>query len=118
MAIGDACRPHLPHHGQGAASVAEDAASLGVFLSEAVTPSGVPTLLRQWESFRLPRAKAMQLITITFPMPIEELQSQIRTFYDGPLPENVDGHEKAVTRWFYSYDVVAEANEYCRIAQI
>lgn len=117
VAIGDACHPHLPHHGQGAAAAAEDAASLGVFLdgsAQHVTPGDVPTVLRQWESFRLPRAKAIQLITITFPTPIKELQSKIRTFYRGPLPENVDSHEKTVTRWFYSYDVVAEAANHCK----
>jgi salicylate hydroxylase len=113
VAIGDACHPHLPHHGQGAAAAAEDAAALGVFLTAHVTPSEVSTVLRQWESFRLPRAKAIQLITITFPTPIEALRSKVRTFYDGPLPENVDGHERTVTRWFYSYDVVAEAARYC-----
>jgi salicylate hydroxylase len=119
VAIGDACHPHLPHHGQGAAAAVEDAASLGVFLSrlpKLIAPSGIPAALREWESFRLPRAKAIQTITITFPTPIEEIESKIRTFYSGILPENVDGHEKSITRWLYSYDVVAEARKYCQSA--
>lgn len=121
VAIGDACHPHLPHHGQGAASAAEDAASLGVFLSgtsQPIAPSGIPGILRSWESFRLPRAKAVQTITITFPTPIEQIKSKIRTFYNGTLPENVDGHEKTITRWLYSYDAVEEAKIYCQSAQV
>ena len=122
VAIGDACHPHLPHHGQGAAAAAEDAASLGVFLSgilRPVTSSGIPAVLRQWESFRLPRAKAIQLITITFPTPIEELEPKIRALgYDGILPANVDGHEKTITRWLFGYDVVAEATKYCEKMQV
>lgn len=116
VAIGDACHPHLPHHGQGSAAAAEDAASLGVFLrgiKHSITASDVPDALRRWESFRLPRAKAIQLITITFPTPIEKVQARIRKFYEGPLPENVDSHERTITRWFNSYDVVAEAIKYC-----
>lgn len=115
VAIGDACHPHLPHHGQGAAAAVEDAASLGVFLSRIPQPvrsSDVESTLRQWESFRLPRAKAIQFITITFPTPIEDLELKIRALgYDGVLPENVDSHEKTITRWLYSYDVVAEATK-------
>ncbi|KAF2629044.1 hypothetical protein BU25DRAFT_409514 [Macroventuria anomochaeta] len=122
VAIGDACHPHLPHHGQGAAAAAEDAASLGVFLSgvqQPVTPSGVPAVLRRWESFRLPRVKAIQLITITFPMPIEELESKIRALgYHGVLPQNVDSHEKMITRWLFGYDVEAEAAKYCEVFQV
>lgn len=117
VAIGDACHPHLPHHGQGAAAAAEDAASLGIFLSERrrpVTPCAIPSVLRQWESFRFPRAKAIQLITITYPTPIHQLEPQIRALgYDSALPANLDGHEKTVTRWFYEYDVVAEASRHC-----
>ncbi|KAH6629579.1 hypothetical protein C7974DRAFT_189263 [Boeremia exigua] len=116
VAIGDACHPHLPHHGQGAAAAAEDAASLGVFLSGAqrpITPYAVPTVLQQWESFRMPRVRAIQLMTIAFPMPIEELEPRIRASgYNGALPANVDGHEKTITRWFYEYNVVAEASAY------
>ena len=117
VAIGDACHPHLPHHGQGSAAATEDAASLGVFFSGPArfpAPSDIPTILKQWEVFRLPRAKAIQLITITYPTPIEALSQRIRTLgYDGELPENVDSHEKTVTRWFNGYDVVTEARRYC-----
>ncbi|KAJ8117008.1 hypothetical protein OPT61_g1692 [Boeremia exigua] len=116
VAIGDACHPHLPHHGQGAAAAVEDAASLGVFFSglrKPIVPNAVPTILRQWESFRMPRAKAIQLITITFPTPIEELEHRIRALgYNDALPANIDGHERTVTRWFYEYDVVLEATRY------
>lgn len=114
VAIGDAAHTHLPHHGQGAAAAAEDAASLGVFVSDRVTPSDVPSVLRRWESLRLPRASAIQLLTMGFPAPIEALQSKVRTVYNGPLPENVDSHERTITTWFYSYDVVAEASKHCK----
>ena len=118
VAIGDACHPHLPHHGQGAAAAAEDAASLGVFFSEAaqhVATANVPEILEHWESFRLPRAKAIQLITMTFPTPIEELESKIRSMgYHGELPKNVNSHEKAIMTWLFGYNVVADATKYCR----
>lgn len=116
VAIGDACHPHLPHHGQGSSAAAEDAASLGVFFSDSAQSStllDIPATLTQWESFRLPRAKAIQLITINFPKPIEELTAKIRALdYNDELPENLDSHERTVTRWFYEYDVVAEARRY------
>ncbi|KAF3052373.1 hypothetical protein E8E11_011113 [Didymella keratinophila] len=117
VAIGDAAHTHLPHHGQGAAAAAEDAAALGVFMSKDVSPGDVPSVLRQWEALRLPRASAIQYLTMNFPKPIQELESKVRTFYDGPLPENVDSHEKTITRWFYSYDVVAEATKLCEEKQ-
>jgi salicylate hydroxylase len=121
VAIGDACHPHLPHHGQGAAAAAEDAASLGVFITESTKSAinnAVPAILKHWESFRLPRAKAIQLITITFPTPIEELEPKIRALgYHADLPKNVDGHEKPITQWLFQYNVVEEAMEYCRRMQ-
>ncbi|UPX10224.1 Salicylate 1-monooxygenase [Ascochyta rabiei] len=117
VAIGDACHPHLPSHGQGAAAAAEDAASLGVFLSgiaQPFLPTKVPAALQQWESFRLPRAIAVQLITIRFPTPIEELESKIRALgYDDRLPANVNSHERAITQWLFEYNVVAEATKCC-----
>ena len=110
VAIGDACHPHLPHHGQGASAAAEDAASLGYFLSEPTATASIPGLLKQWESFRLPRAKAIQYMTINFPSPLEPMEPKIRTLgYTGNLPENVDSHEKALMSWLFGYDVVAEA---------
>lgn len=119
VAIGDACHPHLPHHGQGAAAAAEDAASLGIFHSEPTAPSDVPAILKQWESFRLPRVKAIQFITMSFPTPIDVLEHKIRALgYVGELPANLDGHGKAISRWLFGYDVVSEARRYCETTDI
>ena len=113
VAIGDACHPHLPHHGQGSSSAIEDAASLGVFLSSA-NKTDVPSRLRSWQSFRLPRASTVQLISISFPAPLEQLEEQIRKDigYDGTLPENVVSHDKSVQTWLFQYDVRKEAKRF------
>ena len=113
VAIGDACHPHLPHHGQGSSSAIEDAASLGVFLSGALE-TDVPSRLRSWQSFRLPRASTVQLISISFPAPLEQLEEQIRKDigYDGPLPENVVSHDKPVQTWLFQYDVRKEGKKF------
>jgi salicylate hydroxylase len=117
VAIGDAVHPHLPHHGQGAASTVEDAASLGVFLNARASPikvEQVPELLRQWEEFRLPRARTVQLMSISFPASIETLEDRIRNElgYHGPLPENLESHERPVQLWLFQYDVVEEAKKH------
>jgi salicylate hydroxylase len=117
VAIGDATHPHLPHHGQGAASTTEDAASLAIFMGEggkSVKPEEVPGMLRKWEEFRLPRARTVQLISSSFPTPIEKLEERIRNefHYPGPLPENVESHERPIQLWLFQYDVVEEAKKY------
>ncbi|KAJ2993393.1 hypothetical protein NUW58_g1855 [Xylaria curta] len=58
--LGDAAHPFLPHQGQGAACAIEDAAALGVVLSNGVTPDEVPERLHLYETIRQQRANRLQ----------------------------------------------------------
>jgi hypothetical protein len=147
VAIGDACHPHLPRklcgfhhymdlvdtifltdHGQGFGSSIEDAASLAVFISglyskskstnQSPNKSALPSILQKWQSFRLPRASTVQLMSISFPTPLEVLKPRIRDEikYGGTLPENMISHEEPVQMWLFQYDIRKEAEEY--LAQV
>lgn len=113
VAIRDACHPHLPHHGQGAASAIEDAASLGVLLDISVRAADAARRLKMSQEFRLPRATAIQTIATTYPTPLETLKDRIRgdCGYHGPLPENANGHDPPFQSWLCNYDVVEEFQE-------
>lgn len=113
VAIGDAAHPHVPHHGQGASSAIEDAASLAIFLRGLTPDSDIPTRLRQWQDFRLPRAGVVQTISqkSSF-MDVEALKPIFDELgYTGSLPENVDSHSEAVQKWLFNYDVRKEAEK-------
>ncbi|PGH17392.1 hypothetical protein AJ80_04848 [Polytolypa hystricis UAMH7299] len=58
--VGDACHPMLPYVAQGAAQALEDAAALGVVLSNVETVSEVPLALRIYEKSRKHRAEEVQ----------------------------------------------------------
>ncbi|PYI11283.1 salicylate hydroxylase [Aspergillus sclerotiicarbonarius CBS 121057] len=58
--IGDACHPMLPYVAQGAAQAVEDAAALGVLLSNITSRAEIPTALEAYEKSRKPRAETVQ----------------------------------------------------------
>ncbi|PTU24397.1 hypothetical protein P175DRAFT_0506058 [Aspergillus ochraceoroseus IBT 24754] len=58
--IGDACHPMLPYVAQGAAQAVEDAAALGVLLSEITSKREIPLALQAYEKSRKQRAETVQ----------------------------------------------------------
>ncbi|EEH09486.1 FAD binding domain-containing protein [Histoplasma capsulatum G186AR] len=58
--VGDACHPMLPYVAQGAAQALEDAAALGVILSQAETVADIPFALQIYEKCRKERAEGIQ----------------------------------------------------------
>ncbi|KAL3479960.1 hypothetical protein BJX99DRAFT_244625 [Aspergillus californicus] len=58
--IGDACHPMLPYVAQGAAQAVEDAAALGVLLSEITSKQEIPLVLQAYEKSRKERAETVQ----------------------------------------------------------
>ncbi|KAL4908944.1 hypothetical protein BDW74DRAFT_174172 [Aspergillus multicolor] len=71
--IGDACHPMLPYVAQGAAQAVEDAAALGVLLSDITSRTEIPLALQAYEKSRKERAETVQQsgstnrITLHFP---------------------------------------------------
>ncbi|KAL4932839.1 putative salicylate hydroxylase [Aspergillus undulatus] len=58
--IGDACHPMLPYVAQGAAQAVEDAAALGIVLSEISSKREIPLALQAYEKSRKERAETVQ----------------------------------------------------------
>ncbi|OJD16266.1 hypothetical protein AJ78_03557 [Emergomyces pasteurianus Ep9510] len=58
--VGDACHPMLPYLAQGAAQALEDAAALGVVLSQIETTKDIPFALTVYEKCRKKRAEGIQ----------------------------------------------------------
>ncbi|KAL4817477.1 hypothetical protein BDW67DRAFT_174679 [Aspergillus spinulosporus] len=71
--IGDACHPMLPYVAQGAAQAVEDAAALGMLLTNITSKTEIPLALQAYEKSRKERAETVQQsgstnrITLHFP---------------------------------------------------
>ncbi|KAI8813179.1 FAD binding domain protein [Cladochytrium replicatum] len=61
--IGDAAHSMTPLQGQGGSMAIEDAEGFRLFLGSNFGPEDVPTILKQWESVRRPRATQVQMNT-------------------------------------------------------
>jgi len=130
--IGDACHPMLLTHAQGVSSSIEDAAALEILLADipsSQSPSSPPseTLLKRlqvFQSLRLPRVSATQILTDPVPPgpyagPAQDKKvEQIRKYYQGPLPpKDAFPHSEAICQFFFGYDVRAEAEKALREAE-
>ncbi|KAL3426718.1 3-hydroxybenzoate 6-hydroxylase [Phlyctema vagabunda] len=60
--LGDACHPMLPYVAQGAAQAVEDAAAIGVILSNLTSRSEIPNALKIYEKARKGRAETIQAL--------------------------------------------------------
>ncbi|OAX81464.1 hypothetical protein ACJ72_04191 [Emergomyces africanus] len=68
--VGDACHPMLPYLAQGAAQAFEDAAALGVVLSQINMANDIPFALKVYEKCRKKRAEGVQLSSTNNRIPI------------------------------------------------
>ncbi|KAF9895078.1 hypothetical protein FE257_004707 [Aspergillus nanangensis] len=85
--LGDAAHPFLPYRGSGGGMAIEDAVSLGVMLSGAVSSGDVPGRLKLYERARHTRATTVQQMT--------------RESANGPLPP---ARSQAITCYIYGHD--------------
>ena len=130
--IGDACHPMLLTHAQGVSSSIEDAAALEVLLAGVESSGDVTSQpssklserLALFESLRLPRVSATQILTepiVPGPMFIEmgkKAEARIRQHYQGPLPPMTSvPHSVPICDFFFGYDVTKEAEEVLTVAE-
>jgi len=113
-------------HAQGVSSSIEDAAALEILLADlppSDSPSSPPseTLLKRlqiFQSLRLPRVSATQILTDPVPPgpgagPAQDKKvEEIRQYYQGPLPpKDAFPHSEPICQFFFGYDVRAEAEK-------
>jgi salicylate hydroxylase len=58
--IGDSAHAMTPHQGQGGTQAVEDAEAFRLFLADNVTSADVPSILKDFDSVRRPRASQIQ----------------------------------------------------------
>lgn len=122
-----------PAHAQGVASSVEDAAALEILLadlppSEATSSPPSETLLKRlqiFQSLRLPRVSATQILTDPVPPgpgagPAQDKKvEEIRKYYQGPLPpKDAFPHSEPICQFFFGYDVRAEAEKALKEAEV
>lgn len=83
--IGDAAHAMTPHQGQGGAQAVEDAEGFVLFNGEGVSRDAVPTILRDFDRVRRPRAS--------------QVQSNTRDAHNRQSPETMLQH--SLYNWIY-----------------
>ena len=122
-----------PAHAQGVSSSIEDAAALEILLadlppSESTSSPPSETLLKRlqiFQSLRLPRVSATQILTDSVPPgpgagPAQDKKvEEIRKYYQGPLPpKDAFPHSEPICQFFFAYDVRAEAEKALKEAEV
>ena len=122
-----------PAHAQGVSSSIEDAAALEILLadlppSESTSSPPSETLLKRlqiFQSLRLPRVSATQILTDPVPPgpgagPAQDKKvEEIRKYYHGPLPpKDAFPHSEPICQFFFGYDVRAEAEKALKEAEV
>lgn len=122
-----------PAHAQGVSSSIEDAAALEILLadlppSDSTSSPPSDTLLKRlqiFQSLRLPRVSATQILTDPVPPgpgagPAQDKKvEEIRKYYQGPLPpKDAFPHSEPICQFFFAYDVRAEAEKALKEAEV
>ncbi|KAJ6095659.1 Monooxygenase FAD-binding [Penicillium sp. IBT 16267x] len=105
--IGDACHPMLPYVAQGAAQAVEDAAALGILLSNITARHEIPRALQVYEMSRKQRAETVQQsgsenrITLHFPDGPEQIarDQQFQAAASGSNPDKWSDRETQKFLW-------------------
>ncbi|KAJ5634575.1 Monooxygenase FAD-binding [Penicillium herquei] len=113
--IGDACHPMLPYVAQGAAQAVEDAAALGVLLSNITSRHEIPTALQVYEKSRKQRAETVQQsgsenrITLHLPDGPEQIarDKQFRAAASGSNPDKWSDRETQKFLWGWDAEKAA-----------
>lgn len=117
--VGDAAHLMLPTHGQGASMALEDAASLGVLLSNFPRPNAGDSIieerLQQFDKLRLPRVRAAQTMSNKAFGPPEKMIEEVKRYYDGEIPgPGAKTFGQEFNDFFFTYDVLREAERAVR----
>ncbi|KAJ5267182.1 Monooxygenase FAD-binding [Penicillium angulare] len=113
--IGDACHPMLPYVAQGSAQAVEDAAALGVLLSNISSRREIPTALQVYERSRKERAETVQQsgsenrVTLHFPDGPEQIarDKQFRAAASGSNPDKWTDRETQKFLWGWDAEAAA-----------
>ncbi|TIC92552.1 6-hydroxynicotinate 3-monooxygenase [Colletotrichum higginsianum] len=105
--IGDAAHPMPPLRAQGASMAIEDAAALGVLLSQVESADEVPARMDMFNKLRWCRVAATQLLSSEHRWDPSQLSAEQRGYFSGDVPHTEDDVEK----YSYEYDVIRDALE-------
>ncbi|KAJ5089831.1 Monooxygenase FAD-binding [Penicillium argentinense] len=113
--IGDACHPMLPYVAQGAAQAVEDAAALGVLMSEIASRHEIPHALKIYEKTRKQRAETVQQsgtenrVALHLPDGPEQIarDEQFRASTSGSNPDKWNDRETQNFLWGWDAEQVA-----------
>ncbi|GJC98805.1 putative salicylate hydroxylase [Colletotrichum higginsianum] len=103
--IGDAAHPMPPLRAQGASMAIEDAAALGVLLSQVESADEVPARMDMFNKLRWCRVAATQLLSSEHRWDPSQLSAEQRGYFSGDVPHTEDDVEK----YSYEYDVIRDA---------
>ena len=114
--IGDAAHPMMPTHAQGGCLSIEDAAALGILMSDLGQGGSVEGRLELFQAVRLPRCATTQLLSnAMFYYNGMDREALVREYYQGPLPPpNSIPWCEELRDFFYGYDVFDEVQKALR----
>ncbi|KZL68492.1 salicylate protein [Colletotrichum incanum] len=105
VVIGDAAHPMPPLRAQGAAMAIEDAAALGVLLSNLDSKEEISARLDMFNELRLKRVAATQILSSEHEWKPTRLSEEQRGYFDGKVPQTEDD----VYRYSFEHDVIRDA---------
>lgn len=110
--IGDAGHLMLPTHGQGASMALEDAIALEVLFQGVGNNEHVQARAALFDKLRLPRVGAVQTMSNKSMGPGEKMITEVKKYYDGPLPgPRAKTFSSEFNDFFFLYDVGQEARK-------
>jgi len=108
--IGDCGHLMLQTHGQGACMALEDAMALEVLFDGVDNPAEVQPQLTKFDELRRPRVGAVQTMSNKMMSPPDQVTTEVRRYYDGPIPgPTAKTFSKEYNDFFFLYDVAEEA---------
>ncbi|KAI6764132.1 hypothetical protein HG530_007921 [Fusarium avenaceum] len=105
VVIGDAAHPMPPTRAQGASMAIEDAAALGILLSDIDSEDDIPARLKQFDELRVPRVAATQIISAMYQWDPSKVKDEEKHFFNGRIPQT----QLELEEFSYANDVIRDA---------